>query len=531
MNKNLFALYFCMCWSSGFSQAVLNKIWDRRFGGNHDEWIAGMQQTFDKGYIMGGTSFSWITGNKTQNNRDNTLSTGDYWVIKFNEQGTPQWNKRFGGNTYDILTAIERTSDGGYILGGYSDSDNNGDKTEINRNFGTSDYWIVKIDSVGNKQWDKTFGGGDDDELTALHQTPDGGYILGGGSKSEMGWDKTELKWGNAGSWDWWIVKTDSAGNKQWDKRYGGTESDYLNSLQITSDGGYVLGGNSMSGISGDKTRASQGIHDYWVVKIDSAGNKQWDKRYGGSRSDDCFSVQQTYDGGYVLAGLSNSGISGDKTDVALGPGFYDSDYWILKIDSAGNKQWDRTFGGLADEDDFGNIIQTYDGGYMVAGTSYANTGGSKSENNLGSEQVWIIKMDSLGYPQWDKTILAHGHHEVGFVIQTLDGCYVALTSDNGGVGGYKTQTSWSNSYDYWAVKLCDPAQQTYSFMAKANGNNTCSGSCNGSASVLPLYGMAPYQYEWQPGNYSTAEVHNLCAGVYSVKVTDATGSMAFDTD
>ena len=129
---------------------------------------------------------------------------------------------------------------------------------------------------------------------------------------------------------------------KQWDKTFGGSNNDDLSSLQQTSDGGYILGGYSASGISGDKTEASRGNNDYWIVKTDANGNKQWDKTFGGSSDDQLYSFQQTTDGGYISGGRSTSGISGDKTEASKGS----YDYWIVKTDANGNKQWDKTFGG-----------------------------------------------------------------------------------------------------------------------------------------------------------------------------------------
>src|SRR6185436_478963 len=131
---------------------------------------------------------------------------------------------------------------------------------------------------------------------------------------------------------------------KMWDKRLGGIESDWITFFQCTADGGYILGGSSYSPVSGDKTQDHWGQGDYWIVKTDSLGNKQWDKRFGGTQTDNLMALQQTSDGGYILGGYSASGIGGDKTQAVWG-GFY-SDYWIIKTDSLGNKEWDRDFGG-----------------------------------------------------------------------------------------------------------------------------------------------------------------------------------------
>jgi hypothetical protein len=170
---------------------------------------------------------------------------------------------------------------------------------------------------------------------------------------------------------------------------------------------------------------------------------------------DALLSVQQTVDGGYILAGESSSGISGDKTQNTWGA----SDYWIVKTDSLGNMQWDKDFGGT-DYEEHSFMQQTADGGYLLSGDSYSPISGDKTEANLGQEQTWILKTDSLGNKQWDKTIFTTGHDERGLAIQTKDGCYAVANITSAGIGGYKTQPTWGLS-DYWFVKFCDTTSTT----------------------------------------------------------------------
>jgi len=435
------------------SQDPFTKQWDNRFGGVDMDHLTTLCQPKDGGFILGGYSLSDSSGDKTQHSR----GAYDYWIVKIDSGGNKQWDKRFGGNNYDWLFSVVQTSDGGYILGGRSNSDISGDKTQPT--WGSWDYWVVKIDSLGNIQWDKRFGGTLDDWLYSLQQTTDGGYILGGWSDSEISGDKTQAPWGVLGSFDFWIVKIDTLGNKQWDKRIGGDGTDGLNSISETTDGGFILGGVSNSGISGDKTQpnwdAGYYTADYWIVKIDALGNTQWDKRFGGTSDDELYTVKQTNDGGYILGGFSESGSDGDKTQPNWDTTFYPYDYWIVKIDSMGNKQWDKDFGGTAREE-FGNVFQTSDEGYLIAGTSYSNASGNKSENNSGLEQTWIVKTDSLGNLQWDKTIFTPGEDEGGYTVQTKDGCYVTANYSSSEIGGYKSQASQDSSYDFWVLKFCD---------------------------------------------------------------------------
>src|SRR6185295_18607447 len=247
-----------------------------------------------------------------------------------------------GGTSGEWFSSCQRTNDNGYILGGSANSGISGDKTQPIWG-GEYDFWIVKLDSLGNKQWDKDYGGTDRDVLYSLQQTKDGGYILGGFSNSDIGGNKTQATWGG---YDYWIVKVDSLGTYQWDKDFGGTDDETLDHIEQANDGGYILIGYSESSVGGDKTEASYGVEDFWIVKTDSLGNKLWDKDFGGTSHDWFPTGFQTNDGGYVVAGESWSGINGNKTQPNWG---YD-DFWIIKIDSLGNYQWDKDFGGTGSE-------------------------------------------------------------------------------------------------------------------------------------------------------------------------------------
>ena len=243
-------------------------------------------------------------------------------------QTTPTiaWQNTIGGNNLDHLQSIKQTNDGGYIIGGHSASGISGDKKEASQ--GDWDYWVVKLDRTGQTiEWQNTIGGNSIDKLESIEQTTDGGYILGGRSLSGISGDKTEA---NLGDRDYWIVKLDAKGKIVWQNTIGGTSDDGLWSIQQTQERRYILGGRSLSGISGDKTERGQGWEDYWVVLLDGIGNIVWQNTIGGGREDYLYSIEQTTDRGYILGGRSNSGISGDKTEASQGA----SDYWVVKIDA-----------------------------------------------------------------------------------------------------------------------------------------------------------------------------------------------------
>jgi hypothetical protein len=420
-----------------FAQAP-EKKWDMDFGGLDGDFLYSLDQTSDGGFIIGGYSESGATGDKTQPSQ----GSSDYWIVKTDAAGAKQWDARFGGNSVDNLTSIQQTSDGGYILGGTSFSGIGGDKTQNNR--GQNDYWIVKTDGNGVKQWDARFGGSSYEELLALQQTTDGGYILGGFSMSGANGDKSVPSMGGK---DYWIVKVDANGVKQWDAAFGGNLFEVLYSVKQTSDGGYILGGYSLSGIAGSKTQANKGASDFWVVKTNASGVKQWDVSFGGSSDDWLTSLQQTNDGGYILGGWSWSGLSGDKSQPTKG----DNDYWVVKTDANGLKEWDADYGG--NSNDYSNgIVQTTDGGYAVAGYSSSSIGGDKSQASKGGADYWMVKTDVAGTKQWD---VQFGGTDFDFLFamqQTADGGFVLGGYSSSPSGADKTQPT-KGLNDYWIVK------------------------------------------------------------------------------
>lgn len=508
------------------AQVPRYKMWDKRFGAPDADLCNKLIKTSDGGYLLAGSSQSDSALDKSQPNWNFTGFSADLWIIKTDSMGNKQWDKRFGTPMDERSISIIQTKDKGFLIGSGSEADSAGDKTQPNwdATLSSGDFWILKIDSLGNKQWDKRFGGTKADGCAMVRQTADGGYFLAGGSNSENSvGDKSQSPWyvvnTNVPSMDYWVLKIDTLGNKQWDKRFGGTDLDMLIDACQTSDGGYILAGTTWSGIGGDKTQANwdpnQFYTDYWIVKISANGTKQWDKRYGGIQNDQLAGIAQTGDGGYILAGTSDSPVSGDKSQASKGL----EDYWIIKINSIGNKLWDKTFGGSKD-DHLSNLIITADGGFLLAGDSYSPLSGNKSENNMYAtgSQGWLVKLNALGQIQWEKTLLVPSSYFLFTdAVQTPDGCYTAMNINWGGLGGYNSQVSRGNA-DFWMVKFCAlPPLAAFTTQQTSVCDSTCIAYSNLSN------GGTTYQWFFQGGIPTTSNLKDpgsICyqqPGMYDV--------------
>ena len=231
------------------------------------------------------------------------------------------WEQTYGGNSRDKLISSIPTSGGGYLLGGITSSSNDGDVQSGNH--GGWDNWIVKTNNVGTIEWEQTYGGSRDDLLSSIIPTSDGGYLLGGYTLSNDG----DVQSGNQGGYDYWVVKINNVGTIEWEQTYGGSFPDYIVSTIPTSDGGYLLGGYTRSN-DGDVQSGNHGEEDYWVVKINNVGTIEWEQTYGGSGIDWLSSIIPTSDGGYLLGGATSS----NDGDVQSG-NHGDFDYWVVKLD------------------------------------------------------------------------------------------------------------------------------------------------------------------------------------------------------
>jgi hypothetical protein len=359
----------------------------KTIGGSSDDEAWSIIQSSDGGYVVAGRTRSFGAGYY------------DMYVVKLDSAGNVQWTKTIGGSSADYANSIIQSSDGGYVVAGWTSS------------FGAGGYdmYVVKLDSSGSVQWTKTIGGSSADYANSIIQSSDGGYVVAGGTES----------FGPGGPY-FYVMKLDSSGNVQWNKTIDLGEA---SSIIQSSDGGYVVAGWTESFGAGDG--------DIFVVKLDSSGNVQWTKTMGGSSNDGAVSIIQSSDGGYVVAGYTYS----------FGAGGWD--IYVVKLDSGGNIVWTKTIGG-SNLDVAYSIIQSSDGGYIVAGETWSF--------GAGGSDIYVVKLDSGGNVQWAKTI--GGSNNDGSVLLSYGAVSITQSSDGSYVVAGSTQSFGAGYYDIYVVKM-----------------------------------------------------------------------------
>jgi len=302
-------------------------VWTRNFGGWKGDYCFSVQQTFDGGYILAG--FSYSDSGDVRDHHGDTMYC-DIWLVKLDSTGDTVWTKSLGGTLNEKAYSIQQTADSGYIVAGLAYS-NNGDVSGHHGDSLHCDVWVVKLDAEGDIEWQKSLGGSGTDAAYSIKQTFDGGYIVAGYSYSNDG-DVGK----NYGSADFWIVKLDSSGDTLWTKGFGGSKKDVAHSVWQTLDSGFIVAGYSFSNdsdVTGHHSGPPGSLNspDAWVIKLSSSGTLEWQKSLGGSKSEDAWCVQQTFDSGYVIAGFSysnNGDVSGHHGDSLH------MDYWVVKLDA-----------------------------------------------------------------------------------------------------------------------------------------------------------------------------------------------------
>jgi hypothetical protein len=493
------------------------------FGGYGSDYNVGFIRCNQGGFALLASSTSDSSFSKSQNNRDSTGFTHDYWLVRFDAQGNKLWDRTYGGTGSDLPSAICQLSNGDFILAGTSSSTISHEKSEMSR--GGNDFWILRVDSIGNVIWDKTIGGSANDYCKSVTITSKGRIFCAGYTLSTVSGDKTTPLIGTQVAFDFWLVSLNENGQFQFDQTLGSTQNDNCNSIVASSNGGAILMGYSDSPAGFNKSQSSRGLNDFWVIAVDSIGKKLWDKTLGGSEEDYGYCINRTDDAIYV-GGDSYSGPGFDKTSLNKGI----DDMWLVKLSLTGNVIWDQSFGGT-DSDEMNMISINSDKSILLSGESYSTSGFDKSENNMGPEQLWMIQVDTAGNKLMDKTFFSFGHDEEGMALESSPGNYFGCISSVVGIGGYKSIPNYGLN-DVWVCALKPAVGVEENIMNEVNvyPNPVSSGQIHIQSkfktSDIKLYDLRGVELIDEKSsdleNFSM-DISSLSDGVYFLRIQSAT--------
>lgn len=414
-------------------QPGIKKQWDKTYGGSKDDDMKVILPAGNGRYFLAGTTSS----------QDGTVTSPQggrkAWVTKVGSLGGILWNRTYTNQPYNNyhyqseLAAMIRVDSSTFLLGG------------VIGNIGDDIYqaWVAKIDTNGNKLWDKGYYIGDQSldlyrvKLTSIVRASDGGFLLGGYTTKRVAYPYDI---------DSWLLKIDGNGNFQWKKVFGGTGTDYLQCILPAGDGGYFIGGSSTSK-EGAITDGNNGSYDFWFSRITAGGDKVWDKTFGGSGSETMATMLQTSDGGILLGGTLNGPAGGDVTKGSQAP-----DIWLVKTDANGNKLWDNTLGGSGGE--MLNTMLAVDGGILLGGFTNSSGSGDITDAGSGERDFLILKVDAQGRRLWDKSLGGNQWDELFTLLPAPDGGLYAggFTYSPGGEGDVTGPNRGGT--EAWLVKL-----------------------------------------------------------------------------
>lgn len=365
------------------------KLWERTYGGTSDDGLVRAVALPDGGYVaVGYNGEFWGDSN--------------CWLIRVNARGDLVWEKTLGGSGADYIQEVTRTRDGGIVLAASSSSASGPGKAAPH--YGGTDFWIIKLSLEGNLIWERSYGGEADDDPAAVLENPDGTLMVTGSTRSGIGPGKTTAGIGSA---DVWLLKLAADGSRIWERTLGGDRADYPFVIKALPEGGYLIGGDSSSRLNGDHSSTNHGSLDYWMLQVDAEGRRTADQGFGGGDVEVLGMMVAEADGGFVLGGYSLSGADGSKTVPNRGL----SDAWLVGVDPAGRQRWDYSLGGTGDDFATAQPVRAPDQGWVLACSSSSPPGEHKQAPAFGAGDVWLVKLFTREAPVGAPTILVDGRY------------------------------------------------------------------------------------------------------------------------
>ncbi|HMO63871.1 MAG TPA: hypothetical protein PKE47_01360 [Verrucomicrobiota bacterium] len=429
------------------------QVSDHVFGGSGEEGIRDVLPLPDGGLLLGGTLFGTSTnGNRTAASHGDT----DFWIVRLDAAQQPLWDRVYGGAATDELRRMVALRDGGFLLIGGSASEPGGTRTAARE--GGFDGWIVHIAEDGTPLWDRAYGGPDADRLDHGVELPDGGFLLVGTSSSEPGPAKTAALFGASDAWAVRVdARGNRLWDRSYGGAFA-EESHAV--IADRDGGSVVAGWSDSRPEAGNKTSPAHGQRDAWVLRLNDAGDILWDRSLGGRNEDWATDVVSAPDGGLLVVGNSLSREGGTKTSPnwsPVGGTGLASDGWLNRLDPAGTLLWDRSYGG-EQADGFQRGVAG-PGGYVFAGSSSSAPGGTKTSPKRFTEPFgsdgWAARVDLEGRPVWDQSYGASLTHDASALVQLADGSWFLTGRGLGGTNGTRTVPGFGGA-DGYAVRLAD---------------------------------------------------------------------------
>lgn len=471
-------------------------IWEKTYGGSDFEQPFGSEPTSDGGIILGGHSLS--------NDGDITSNFGDYdwWIFKVDSEGEFVWKKSYGGSLYDKCRYATENPDGTSL--GFGSVKSNDHDVSGNHTNGENDYWLTKLDTVGNIIWSKCYGGTQEEGGRSVIRCNDGNYLVAGYTHSSDG--DVNIRYGG---YDVWLLKVNANdGSIIWEKNYGGTKDERVRSISQWPNGDFVFSGNTESENYDLAGTVNHNGEDIYVSRIDSSGSLKWAVQYGGPGKDRAYYCTRDVDGNVLIAGKDSS----NGGDVSGSHG--ESDVWVLKLKySDGSLMWEKAFGGSSDDEGF-RINPTPDGGYIIGATSESSDG--DSPGNRGHSDYWFIKVDSALNIQWTRTDGGPGYDHLNDIILKDDGTFVGIGFSNSDPGPTSEVSYNHGNFDAWLVKVgyCDSTVSTSpsGIMGIAAGE------------IIELNGPSAESWLWSTGE-TTQKISVSKTGLYTVQISKLSGA------
>lgn len=418
--------------------------WENNYGGSDRDKLNSIQTTQDGGYIMAGAT--WST------DHDVTDTTGyptNYWIVKLDKKGNIDWEKTFGGSSWDLVSSVKQTPNGNYIVVGSTKSSD----FDISNNYGNYDIWVLKLDSKGNILWKKNYGGSDDDYASEVVVTADNNYVIAANTES----DDQDVCNSYKEDPTYWILKINSSGKLIWDRCYGGSDIDRADDLIKTNDGGFLMAGQSYS--SDEDVSINYGKSDFWLIKVDSTGQLEWENSYGGSGYERNPVIEKAPNDGYLLAG--NISEYDSVTDHHISDYYGNEDIWVAKLDKNGNLFWSENYGGSS-IDGVETVEALSDGGFMIGGETSSedyDVSNTYGDGTLSQQDSWLIRLDDSGNILWENNYGGNGNESCKAIQQINDSSFI--------VGGWSSSndidvTENYGGGDFWVFRLNDTQCPVY---------------------------------------------------------------------